>query len=188
MHSYTLYIAVDCGSLSDPGNGTVNAPTTTFMNTVTYNCNTGYTLTGDMTRICQANGTWSGTDPTCESSFSSLYTYLVRPVHENFGVPKFRSGDLNFQSPNHIGRPLKRMVLDNARDLQLYAHATADRHFQGETRKYHAVPEPKFSFFSAPFFQWQATTCSCHVSVTCIQYTHKKHEGGRELASVVHTQ
>ncbi len=66
MHACVLYtVAVDCGTLSDPGNGTVNAPTTTFMYTATYNCNTGYNLTGDMTRTCQANGTWSGTDPTC---------------------------------------------------------------------------------------------------------------------------
>ncbi|XP_064386457.1 CUB and sushi domain-containing protein 3-like [Halichondria panicea] len=52
---------VDCGSLSDPGNGIVDASNTTFMNTATYNCNTGYNLTGDTTRTCQANGTWSGT-------------------------------------------------------------------------------------------------------------------------------
>ena len=56
-----LYIAVDCGSLSDPGNGIVDASNTTFMNTATYTCNTGYNLTGDTTRTCQANGTWSGT-------------------------------------------------------------------------------------------------------------------------------
>ena len=55
------YIAVDCGSLSDPGNGIVDASNTTFMNTATYTCNTGYNLTGDTTRTCQANGTWSGT-------------------------------------------------------------------------------------------------------------------------------
>ena len=55
------YIAVDCGSLSDPGNGIVDASNTTLMNTATYTCNTGYNLTGDTTRTCQANGTWSGT-------------------------------------------------------------------------------------------------------------------------------
>ena len=61
-----LYIAVDCGSLSDPGNGIVDASNTTFMNTATYTCNTGYNLASDTTRTCQANGTWSGTVPTCD--------------------------------------------------------------------------------------------------------------------------
>ncbi len=65
LYLHVYYTAVDCGSLSDPGNGTVNAPTTTFMNTATYNCNTGYNLTGDMTRTCEANETWRGTAPTC---------------------------------------------------------------------------------------------------------------------------
>ncbi len=77
MH-FLYTVAVDCGSLSDPGNGTVNAPTTTFMNTAaTYNCNTGYNLTGDMTRTCQANVTWSGTAPTCESTFHLLCTLRI---------------------------------------------------------------------------------------------------------------
>ncbi len=35
--------------------------------TATYTCNTGYNLTCGVTRTCQANGTWSGTAPTCES-------------------------------------------------------------------------------------------------------------------------
>ncbi len=36
------------------------------MVTTTYTCNTGYTLVGDMTRTCQANGMWSSSDPACE--------------------------------------------------------------------------------------------------------------------------
>ena len=38
----------------------------TVLNSVaTYSCNTGYTLTGDATRTCQGNSTWSGAIPTC---------------------------------------------------------------------------------------------------------------------------
>jgi len=35
--------------------------------TVTYTCNTGYTLNGSSMRTCQADGTWTGSDPTCDS-------------------------------------------------------------------------------------------------------------------------
>ncbi len=42
----------------------------------TYTCVTGYTLTGDVTRTCQANGTWSWTALTCESTFSPLVIHL----------------------------------------------------------------------------------------------------------------
>ena len=31
-----------------------------------YECNTGYVLIGDATRICDCNGQWSGSDVTCE--------------------------------------------------------------------------------------------------------------------------
>ncbi|XP_064386127.1 sushi, von Willebrand factor type A, EGF and pentraxin domain-containing protein 1-like isoform X2 [Halichondria panicea] len=60
-------VVVDCGPLTDPSNGmAVNTPTTTFESTATYSCNTGYTLTGNMTRTCQAKGDWSGSAPTCD--------------------------------------------------------------------------------------------------------------------------
>ncbi len=77
--TYTL-LAVDCGPLTDaPINGAVDTPSgTTFMNTATYTCNTGYALVGGtstMTRTCQGNGMWSGTtSPTCESKDTLLTT------------------------------------------------------------------------------------------------------------------
>ena len=67
----TLYIllstVVDCRVLTDPANGQVNhAAGTTFGQTTTYSCNTGYNLVGDSTRTCQATGLWSGSEPTCQ--------------------------------------------------------------------------------------------------------------------------
>ena len=47
--------AVDCGTLTNPVNGQVSHPGgTTFGQTATYSCNTGYNLVGDSTRTCQA--------------------------------------------------------------------------------------------------------------------------------------
>ena len=62
-----LSTAVDCGALPDPANGQVNTTAgTTFGQTATYSCNTGYNLVGNSTRMCQATGVWSGSAPTCE--------------------------------------------------------------------------------------------------------------------------
>ena len=61
-----LLIVVDCGTLTNPANGQVNhTAETTFGQTATYSCDPGYNLVGDSTRTCQADGIWSGSDPTC---------------------------------------------------------------------------------------------------------------------------
>jgi formylglycine-generating enzyme required for sulfatase activity len=58
--------AVDCGTLANPGNGTVAIPDGTTLNaTATYSCSSGFTLVGGRTRTCQASGAWSGSAPTC---------------------------------------------------------------------------------------------------------------------------
>ena len=58
---------MDCGNLTDPTNGQVTLTAgTTFKQTATYRCNTGYNLVGDSTRTCQATGIWSGSAPTCQ--------------------------------------------------------------------------------------------------------------------------
>ena len=61
---------MDCGNLTDPVNGQVSHTAgTTFGQTATYSCNTGYNLVGDSTRTCQASGNWSGSAPTCQGMF-----------------------------------------------------------------------------------------------------------------------
>ena len=55
----------DCGGLTDPMDGSVSAPTTTYGATATYSCATGYGPSGSATRSCQADGSWSGTTPVC---------------------------------------------------------------------------------------------------------------------------
>ena len=64
---FLILTAVDCGNLTDPANGSVNHTAgTTFGQTATYSCDTGYNLVGDSTRTCQATGNWSGSAPTCQ--------------------------------------------------------------------------------------------------------------------------
>ncbi len=45
----------------------------------TYNCTSGYTLSGDTTRTCGSDGQWSGNDPTCQRE-SPLTTYHLSYV------------------------------------------------------------------------------------------------------------
>ena len=64
---FLISTVVDCGPLTDPANGQViHTVGTTFGQTATYICNTGYSLVGDSTRTCQATGNWSGSAPTCQ--------------------------------------------------------------------------------------------------------------------------
>ena len=61
---------MDCGSLTDPANGRVDHTVgTTFRQTATYSCTTGYNLVEDSTRTCQATGIWSGSAPTCQGIY-----------------------------------------------------------------------------------------------------------------------
>ena len=82
-----LLIVVDCGILTDPANGRVNHTAgTTYQQTATYSCDTGYNLVGDSTRICQAGGVWSGSEPNCQGMLlleRSMFQVKVHPkVHK----------------------------------------------------------------------------------------------------------
>ena len=82
---FLLSTAVDCGSLPNPANGQVSHSVgTTFGLTATYNCNTGYNLTGNRTRICQATRLWSGSAPTCPRMLWVSYYQLSSTLHAVF--------------------------------------------------------------------------------------------------------
>ena len=70
MHVYPV---VDCGDLVDPMNGLVLLDETVFESIATYTCDPGFVLNGNMERICQANGNWSGTEPTCEGQSHTMH-------------------------------------------------------------------------------------------------------------------
>ncbi|CAI8052865.1 CUB and sushi domain-containing protein 3 [Geodia barretti] len=60
--------AVQCPTLDSPNNGSVLIPGTgvgVYQETATYACETGFNLVGMSERVCQSDGTWSGSAPTC---------------------------------------------------------------------------------------------------------------------------
>ena len=64
MHAFLC--TADCGSLQNPANGQVILNETVFKSIANYSCNSLYSIVGDTSRVCQANGTWSGSVPTCQ--------------------------------------------------------------------------------------------------------------------------
>ena len=62
-----MFLHKDCPSLTNITNGMVE--TLHGLSTgqiATYTCNPGYDIIGDLTRTCQENGSWSGSEPFCQ--------------------------------------------------------------------------------------------------------------------------
>ena len=63
---YDLFLVVSCGDPGELSNGVIYGNTFTYQSRVVLECDPQYRLVGDLTRTCQADGSWSGTQPTCQ--------------------------------------------------------------------------------------------------------------------------
>ena len=79
LYSYVHFTVASCPALSIT-NGVVTHPTTTLGAVATYSCDTGFQLTGNSNRTCQADSTWTATDPTCEGAL------LQMNIHRHIAV------------------------------------------------------------------------------------------------------
>jgi len=64
-------LVVGCIELSDPINGVINCSlgddgVTSFEDTCTYKCNSGYEVKGSGMRRCKSDGIWSGNSTSCQ--------------------------------------------------------------------------------------------------------------------------
>ena len=67
----------DCGAPFNIANGTVSTPQGTLESAnATYNCSSGYGLSGGATQTC-VNGNWSGTLPTCLKGNKLISLYVL---------------------------------------------------------------------------------------------------------------
>ncbi len=46
---------------------------TVFQSLATYSCNKGFEISGDETRVCNVDGSWLGTMPSCKRKSQKLY-------------------------------------------------------------------------------------------------------------------
>ena len=64
------FVAVNCGGLSSPMNGSISGNLTVYPNIVKFSCDPGYILRGSSVRKCQSNGTWDGYGTVCQGEYS----------------------------------------------------------------------------------------------------------------------
>ena len=69
MELYVFVYIVQCTSLSSPTNGDMSCNSTgvsRYEDQCSFSCDPGSQLTGSSSRQCLSNGSWSGSDATCD--------------------------------------------------------------------------------------------------------------------------
>ncbi|XP_063029445.1 CUB and sushi domain-containing protein 3 isoform X1 [Melospiza melodia melodia] len=77
-----------CGDPGVPAQGKREGKSFIYQSEVSFSCNSPFILVGSNTRICQADGTWSGSSPRCIEP--------TRTACENPGVPRHGSQNNTF--------------------------------------------------------------------------------------------
>ncbi|XP_013926586.1 PREDICTED: CUB and sushi domain-containing protein 3-like [Thamnophis sirtalis] len=77
-----------CGDPGVPAQGKREGKSFIYQSEVSFSCNLPFVLVGSSTRICQADGTWSGSSPRCIEP--------TRTACENPGVPRHGSQNNTF--------------------------------------------------------------------------------------------
>ncbi|XP_066283044.1 sushi, von Willebrand factor type A, EGF and pentraxin domain-containing protein 1-like [Branchiostoma lanceolatum] len=83
-HVIHSQVQTQCTVLANPdpiSQGSVTGPTHVFGTTVHFTCPSGYTLVGTADRVCQADGQWSGSQPTCHANQPQQCSALSAPNH-----------------------------------------------------------------------------------------------------------
>ena len=88
---------MNCPQIFDPDNGMINCSlgddgVPSYEDACSFICNTGYELSGSDTRICQSDGSWSGSDDMCGRGMKIIYCCIAID-RENLVLKKFRKVD-----------------------------------------------------------------------------------------------
>ena len=78
---------VQCPTLDPPSNGGLEiAGPGGYEVVATYSCDTGFSLVGMSERSCQSDGTWSGSEPTCEVRMIMFKLSCLKPFPHSVNV------------------------------------------------------------------------------------------------------
>lgn len=80
---FVSFVAVDCGPLAVPINGSLKGSLTTFPSVITFECDRGFRMKGSSSRRCQANRRWSGTPTSCEG----MFLLIAHHTHTMYQTP-----------------------------------------------------------------------------------------------------
>ena len=73
----SLHLEVICADPGVPLNGARRGNDLSFGGELTFSCDIGYNLLGSASRVCQADGTFSGVEATCTGKKHCLQTTLL---------------------------------------------------------------------------------------------------------------
>ena len=72
INVYPFLLVVNCGAPPAIPNGQIHGSDFSYNAKVTFSCNAAnFKLSGSQERTCQADGTWSGTQPVCLGKFKA---------------------------------------------------------------------------------------------------------------------
>ena len=72
------YFSDICTNQSAPLHGNLEYHTNGSVTYIEYSCDIGYTLTGNNSAYCMADGTWDSTQPSC-GEYMSLFFVCICP-------------------------------------------------------------------------------------------------------------
>ena len=130
-----LLTVVQCGGLGDPPNGEVSLDGVGFRSQAIYNCSAGYNLFGDMTRSCEADGRWSGSQPACEGDILFIWHFFT--------------ADFQWRSCNFVFRP-STVCIAMKHELRISLKATNVSTVDSQCNNNSCIPQYYLKFFMAP--------------------------------------
>lgn len=75
-----------CGDPGTPAEGRLNGKSFTYRSEVSFQCRPPFILIGSSRRFCQADGTWSGIQPTCIGKKLPLMHVLLRILLKKYYI------------------------------------------------------------------------------------------------------
>lgn len=69
LYMYLLFIVITCPADTISNGNVVDSSPYKYSDTITYRCNSGYTLEGSDHRCCGSDGQWIGDKPQCTSMY-----------------------------------------------------------------------------------------------------------------------